>query len=85
MSMEKTRGDGRREAVWRDVVREQTGSGLSIRAFCRGRRLSEASFYSWRREVRRRDEEESQSDATPNEPNARRTDMQRAAATVRAG
>lgn len=67
MSKRKTRRDGRRETVWREAVREQAGSGLSIRGFCRRRRLSEASFYSWRRELRRRDEEETEVESTPNE------------------
>lgn len=46
--------DGRREARWRRLIDEQKRSGLSIRAFCRGRKLAESAFYFWRRELQRR-------------------------------
>ncbi len=37
---------------WRRVVAQQQASGLSIAAFCRRQRLSEASFFAWRRKLR---------------------------------
>jgi len=37
---------------WRKIISEQPGSGMSIAAFCRERRLSEPSFYAWRRRLR---------------------------------
>ena len=38
-----------REAKWRDRVRKQKRGKLSVRDFCRRERVSEKSFYSWRR------------------------------------
>jgi len=51
MSKRQDRRDPRKEDFWNKIVREQSGSGLSVRAFCRRRRISEASFYAWRREL----------------------------------
>jgi Transposase len=48
--------DPRKEQFWREVVRRWPDSGLTIRAYCRRQRLSEASFYAWRRELAQRDE-----------------------------
>ena len=44
-----------KERYWRTVVRRHTRSGQTVREFCRGQGLSEASFYAWRRELSRRD------------------------------
>ena len=44
-----------KEAAWRERLQTQAGSGLSVRAFCRREGLSEPSFYSWRRELDKRD------------------------------
>lgn len=44
-----------REGHWRGVVAAWERSGQSVRAFCAERQLNEHSFYSWRRELRRRD------------------------------
>jgi len=46
-----------KEACWRGRLRDQAGSGLSVRAFCRRDGLSEPSFYAWRRELEKRDRE----------------------------
>ena len=46
-----------KEQWWRAVMDRQRASGLSIRGFCRGEKLSEPSFYAWRRELLRRDRE----------------------------
>lgn len=49
--------DGQKERFWRDVVRRQTTSGLSVREFCRLEKVGEASFYAWRRTLALRDQE----------------------------
>ncbi len=49
--------DSRKELFWRDMLRRWPASGLTIRAYCRRHRLSEASFYAWRRELAERDEQ----------------------------
>ena len=36
---------------WRRILEEHRSSGLSIAAFCRERKLSQASFYSWRHKI----------------------------------
>jgi hypothetical protein len=45
------RGTKERERYWRGVIRDQKASGLSISAFCRERKVPEASFFSWRRKL----------------------------------
>jgi len=49
------RRDWRKEQFWRDRLQEWRRSGQTVRAYCDERRLSEASFYGWRRELGRRD------------------------------
>ena len=44
-----------KERFWRQVVREHSGSGLSVRQYCTDRGVSEPSFFAWRRELARRD------------------------------
>ncbi len=41
-----------KELQWRDVLRRQASSGLSIRQFCARERISQPSFYAWRRRLR---------------------------------
>jgi len=48
------------ERRWRHAMSEQSRSGLSVRAFCRQRNLLESRFFSWRRELRRRDAQREQ-------------------------
>lgn len=48
--------DADKERFWRGCVARWRSSGLSVREFCRGAALSEPSFYSWRRELARREE-----------------------------
>jgi hypothetical protein len=43
------RRDPQREHFWREAVAAWKKSGQSVRAFCAGRDLHEASFYGWRR------------------------------------
>jgi len=46
--------DERKERQWRRWIGEWQASGLSVRAFCQRRGLTVASFYAWRRVLRRR-------------------------------
>jgi transposase len=47
------RESGVRERLWRDRVGRQAVSGLSIRQFCAQERIAPASFYAWRRRLKR--------------------------------
>jgi len=49
------RRDGDKQRAWRQRIADQQRSGESVRAFCRKNRLTEASFYRWRKEIRLRD------------------------------
>jgi len=51
--------DRGKERFWRRAIRRWQRSGLSVRAFCAAEALSEPSFYGWRRELARRDQEAS--------------------------
>ena len=46
-------GTGRREDSWRGRIAEQEQSGISVGRFCREQRLTEASFYGWRKRLRK--------------------------------
>jgi hypothetical protein len=46
--------DAAKERYWREVVGGHANSGLSIKAYCGDRGVSEASFFAWRRELARR-------------------------------
>ena len=39
-------------AKWQELVAEQAGSGLSVAAFCRERRLTESQLFTWKRRLR---------------------------------
>lgn len=47
--------DAERESFWRGVLSRHAGSGLSVAAFCRREKLTQPSFYAWRRTMRERD------------------------------
>jgi hypothetical protein len=47
------------ERRWRRLLAQQARSGLTARAYCQRKRIPETSFYCWRREVLRRDQERS--------------------------
>jgi len=49
------RRDADKERFWRECISRWRSSGLSVRDFCRREALSEPSFYSWRRELSRRE------------------------------
>lgn len=41
-----------RRSLWRELIDEQRGSGLSIAEFCRRQDVPQASFYQWRKKLR---------------------------------
>jgi hypothetical protein len=47
--------DPKLEQFWRTKLKTWIRSGLNIRDFCREHRLSEPSFYAWRRAIAARD------------------------------
>lgn len=47
--------DVRKEQHWRRWIEAWRTSGLTVRAFCARRHLTEPSFYFWRRELQQRD------------------------------
>ena len=40
---------------WAERIAEQGRSGLSVKQFCKERRLSEYSFYTWRKRLRQKE------------------------------
>lgn len=55
--MAKQDRDSGREHFWRQTLLQWRRSKLNVRDFCSEKGLSEPSFYSWRRELARRDQE----------------------------
>jgi len=51
------RRDEKKERYWQEKIRSGACSGLSIREYCRREGLKESQFYSWRRELWRREQE----------------------------
>jgi transposase len=51
--MARRRGerDQERERGWQEVIEQWGASGQSVAAFCRERRISEGSFYAWRKRL----------------------------------
>ena len=47
--------DPKLEQFWRAKLTAWQASGLNVRDFCRKHRLTEPSFYAWRRELAARD------------------------------
>jgi len=43
-----------KEHYWREILRRQASSDLSVRKFCLGEGISEPSFYAWRKRLRKR-------------------------------
>jgi hypothetical protein len=50
--------DMKKESWWRRIVQGHSGSGMSVRVWCRRYRVKEVAFYWWRRELARRDAEQ---------------------------
>jgi hypothetical protein len=51
----KTKPNGERRPrseYWRDLIKEQERSGMTVQAFCAEGGLTEASFYHWRKQLR---------------------------------
>ena len=44
--MARGQRDPKRERLWRDVLRRQRGSGLTVRAFCAREQLAETAFHA---------------------------------------
>ena len=40
-----------RRSFWRELIRQQEKSGLSIREYCRKHQASEPGFYEWRKRL----------------------------------
>jgi hypothetical protein len=59
--MASRRRDLGKERAWREFIRRQVGSGLSVRTFCGREGRSEASFYFWQRTIRQRDGQRAES------------------------
>ena len=53
--MAQMQRDATKDAFWRDAIRRQADSGLSIREFCRREQISESSFHERRRTFRERE------------------------------
>lgn len=47
-----------KEQFWRDMLLLWQTSGQTIRAFCQAQRLSEPSFYAWRRFIAQRERQQ---------------------------
>lgn len=61
-----------KERFWREMVRRWRQSGVTIRDFCEAHGLSEPSFYGWRRELAKRDEDARERRAQTNAGSQRR-------------
>lgn len=48
------RADVKKAEMWRTRIREAARSGLSIREFCRRRKVKESQFYWWQRQLKER-------------------------------
>lgn len=55
--MARGQRDPKRERFWREALRRQAGSGLTVRAFCARERMAETAFHAWRRILLQRDAE----------------------------
>ena len=48
----REKGDAEKARYWQRTISEAARSGMSIRAFCRQRRLRESQFYWWQHKLR---------------------------------
>jgi hypothetical protein len=55
--MARGQRDPKRERFWREALRRQKSSALTVRAFCAREQLAETAFHAWRRILRERDAE----------------------------
>ncbi len=49
--------DAAKERFWRRMIKKLDREGVTVRAFCQKHEIAEHQFYSWRREIKRRDRE----------------------------
>jgi hypothetical protein len=42
---------------WREMIRRQADSGLSVAAFCREQQVAPASFFAWRKKLAKADQQ----------------------------
>jgi hypothetical protein len=49
--------DPKRESFWREALGRHATSGMSVRAFCQREKLTESTFFAWRRTIADRDAE----------------------------
>ena len=49
-----------KESHWREILKRQASSDVSVRHFCAAEGVSEPSFYAWRKKLRTRDSERTQ-------------------------
>ncbi len=61
--MARQKRSAERESYWRLALDQFQTSVLSVRAFCAGEGLSQASFYAWRGSLRQRDAEPARASA----------------------
>ena len=45
-----------KERRWREIVGRYERSGMKVRAFCNQEQIKESQFFSWKRELKRRDD-----------------------------
>ena len=50
--MSSGKGDAEKARYWQRMIREAVRSGMSIREFCRQRRLKESQFYWWQHKLK---------------------------------
>lgn len=72
MRKRRSRRDPAKERFWREMVGQQGESGVSVRAFCRERQLTESAFYFWRRELKQREAQKQPPRAGRRETNVER-------------
>ena len=53
-----TRRNLERWQSWREVIRRQEASGLSVAAFCREQQVAPASFFAWRKKLAEADQQD---------------------------
>ena len=57
MTKRRSRRDPDKERFWRQAIRRQQKSGMTVSAFCAAEELKDWSFHWWRRELAKRDRE----------------------------
>ena len=54
--MATSQRDMAKEAYWREVLKQFSASGLSVREFCKREQITESAFYAWRRTIGERND-----------------------------